>query len=192
MSMDADGNLTTISEFDGSRPIRLISGMDSNLAIGGFEGGLGGWYKLGIHHLSGGNPNQTIFLANGADPGTFSLAWVGAPGNYVSWEGQGDHTLLMEPLAPNNDPHPVGQDGDRIWLPEFTVDFLDGPWFALNNPGRDSVFDCSRSGQDECNPIIRFPWNGGSNQKWRASTRDLGVSEHQFGFSEQHLRRDRR
>lgn len=173
--MDAYGNLTDISEFNNSRAIRLVSYMNEDLAIGGFGGGLGGWYKLGIHHLSAGNDNQTIFLANGAGRGFFSLAWVGGPGNYVSWEGQADSTLLMEPLWRNNDPHPVGQDGDRIPLPMFTVDFVDGPWFALNDLRKDHVFDCSRSGQDEGNPIIPFRWNGGDNQKWRAATRGPGL-----------------
>ncbi|HEY1753149.1 MAG TPA: hypothetical protein VGG29_17970 [Caulobacteraceae bacterium] len=174
--MDANGNLTDLSEFDGSRRIRLVSYMDENLAVGGFGGGLGGWYKLGIHHLSAGNPDQTLFLANGAGPGAFSLAWVAAPGNYVSWEGQGsDGALLLEPLAANNDPHPVGQDGDRIPLPQFTVDFVDGPWFALNDTRKDNVFDCSGSGQDEGNPIIPYHWNGGDNQRWRAATRGPGL-----------------
>ena len=38
----------------------------------------------------------------------------------------------------------------------FTVDFVDGPWFALNDLGRDHVFDCRGSGQDEGNAIIPF------------------------------------
>ena len=50
----------------------------------------------------------------------------------------------------------------------FTVDFVDGCWFALNTYDRRMVVDIAGGATAEGSPIILFPWNGGDNQRWRA------------------------
>ena len=61
-------------------------------------------------------------------------------------------------------------------LPErmFTVDFVDGCWFALNTCDRVLVMDIMQSRTDEGTPIIGFGWNGGNNQRWRAEMLPAG------------------
>jgi len=50
----------------------------------------------------------------------------------------------------------------------FTVDMVDGCWFALNNHDRSAVADVNGSGTAEGNTISGWSWNGGDNQRWRA------------------------
>lgn len=166
--MDAYGNLTEISEFSGGRRIRLISYLNEDVAIGGSMGTMG-WYALSVHNVSTGDPEQSIFVVHAADRGMFTLDWGAQHGNWMSWEGDASNTLQLEPLSDN-------LAGDRVNPPEFTVDFVNGCWFALNDPKRYYVVDCSGSGTNAGNPITFWRWNGGNNQIWRAATIGPGLS----------------
>jgi hypothetical protein len=165
--MDADGNLTDVSEFSGGRRIRLISMLDEDVAIGVFPGS-DGWNALGVHRISSGNPEQSIFVATAVgDIGLFNLAWDVQPSDYMSWEGDGSGRLQVIPIGPDA--------GDPVQAPLFTVTFVDGCWFCLENYAKSIVVDCSHSCTDENNPIIAHDWKDSDNEKWRAATVGPGL-----------------
>ena len=173
--MDAYGNLTSVSEFSNGRRIRLISYMDPDIAFGlhasrPHGGGspfigeievLSLEYLIGVQRLSSGGPDSSVLRAEASGGDTFTLAWDADPGCLLSW-GDGSFQL-------SNDKSPL-EDMSQGPESRFTVDFVDGCWFALNNPDRNRVVDVSRFGTAERTPIIPFAWNGGDNQKWRAET----------------------
>lgn len=177
--MDAYGNLTDISEFSGNRLVRLISYMDEDIAIGGFSDSQGN-YSLGVHRLSAGNPEQSVFVADSGQLGVlnnFALQWSPAPGVFMMWGGDDATLLQLETFS--------DAGGWRPNSPSvLTVDFRDGCWFALNNLLKNRVVDCSGSGTGEGNPIIGFPWNGGSNQIWRAATVGPGLGAESLAQAE--------
>lgn len=163
--MDAYGNLTSAAEFVSGRTIRLISYLDTDVAMGGFgpsEPNGSPW--VGVHRVSSGNPGCTTF-STGALPGfganAFYVQWMGEAGCYLSMEGQADDALIF--LPPTG-----GDDGDPPWIPGFLVNFVDGCWFNLTDFDQIQVVDVSESNTNEQNPIIAFKPNGGDNQKWRA------------------------
>jgi hypothetical protein len=168
--MDPYGNLTTAAELAGGRRIRLISYLDPDVAIGCFDSSDGdGWPRLGVHRLSSGDPGRTIFQS-GRLPhfteGDFYLIWPDEAGCVVSMEGDSDGCLTCIPIT-------GGDDGDPPNYPAFMVDFVNGCWFALNDPLGVQVVDVRESGTDEQTPVIAFRWNGGPNQIWRAQDVDF-------------------
>jgi|APAra7269097235_1048549.scaffolds.fasta_scaffold01420_12 hypothetical protein len=170
--MDAYGNLTDLSEFANGRRLRLISYMDPDIAFGlhaarpsggsGFMGEvetLALEYFIGVRRMSLGDDGATVLVAEAAPGGTFTLGWGADPGCLLIW-GDGGFSL-------SNDRVPMDDmSGDPST--RFTIDFVDGCWFALNNPDHDRVADIAGEHTDERTPIIPWSWNGGSNQIWRA------------------------
>lgn len=172
--MDAAGNLTDLSEFSNGRRIRLISYMDPDICMG-VHARLNPPDDLhspipvvrpkfitqfGVQRLSAGDPDSTVFLARlGEDGQNFGLAWAGDPNCVLEWEGG---TLG---IRDNYAPFMVMSDGRDA---NFTLDFVDGCWFAMNVPDRTRVVDICGERTDDLTPIILHPWNGGANQIWRA------------------------
>jgi hypothetical protein len=158
--MDAAGNLTDISEFCGDMiDIRLISYLDPDVAFGTspLEGGT---FYTAVRRLSAGSRGESIFITQPEGSKRFALGRPDGRGYYV----------LPDEIGPRLKIAPPGMAGPKMF---FTIDFVDGCWFALNDYDRSQVVDVSGSGMDEGNPITMWPWNGGDNQKWRASTRNL-------------------
>lgn len=170
--MDAHGNLTSLSEFSNGRRLRLISYMDPDIALGlhaarftssdssfiGEVETLALESFVGVRRLSLGDDGATVLVAQGAAGDTFTLGWAADPGCLLVWGGQ--FTLSNDRVA-------LAATADDP-ATHFTVDFVDGCWFALNTPDRDRVADIEGGRTDERTPIIAFSWNGGSNQIWRA------------------------
>jgi hypothetical protein len=170
--MDAHGNLTDLSEFANGRRLRLISYMDPDIALGlhaarpsggsGFIGEIGALALeafIGVRRLSLGDDGATVLVAQAAQGDTFTLGWGADPGCLLMWGGGG--------FSLSNDRSPLDDAAGSAGA-EFTVDFVDGCWFALNNPNRDRVVDIEGARTDERTPIIPWSWNGGANQIWRA------------------------
>ncbi len=194
--MDGRGNLTDASEFRSGKLIRLISYLDPDIALG-VHASRPGWNfadiensmktcrklvsSIAVQKVSSGDPHSTMLRASTRDPDTFSLAWetdpfiiaesndyAGLP--FVYWPGKGDsYESRGKQLALSNPMDPINQ-GRQMMRAGFTVDFVDGCWFALNNSEHGVVVDISGSGTEENTPIIAFAWNGGHNQIWRAQT----------------------
>ena len=171
--MDPYGNLTSLSEFSNGRRLRLISYMDPDIAFGlhasrpqgggatfpGEIADLSIAFFIGVQRLSSGGPDSSVLRAEASAGDTFTLGWDADPGCLLCWGG--------DAFELSNDKS-VLDDASQSPAARFTVDFVDGCWFALNNPDRDRVVDVSRFGTAERTPIIPFGWNGGDNQKWRA------------------------
>jgi len=162
--MDAYGNLTTAAEFLTGRRVRLISYLDPDVAMGVTGVGDDGWSIVGVHRLSNGSPNETVFIAGtpeGNKSGMFYLAWASDTTQALSMEGDSSGQLNLEPISPSI-------DGDPTYYPLFQAQWQNGPWFVLSAFGSSDVVDISESGTGEGNPIISFQANGGGNQTWRA------------------------
>ncbi|WP_291836724.1 hypothetical protein [Brevundimonas sp.] len=167
--MDAYGNLTTDDEFLTGRRIRLISYLDPDVAMGVTGDTDTGWSGVGVHRLSNGSPNETIFIAGvaaGSKSRMFYLAWGSDPNQALSMEGDSTGRLTLEPISQSI-------DGDPTYYPEFQAQWQNGPWFVLSAFGSSQVVDISESGTGENNPIIAFQANGGGNQTWRAQDVDF-------------------
>ena len=166
--MDANGNLTDLSEFVSFRNIRLISALGDDIALGTspLEDGI---FYAGVRHISAGSPEESVFVTEtGSWAGlTFQLGRPDGRAYYL--EQQGTHERLRVAFHGWDGPYPPQMP------PEFTADFFDGCWFALNNHDRTAVVDIAGSSTDEGTPIVMWPWNGGDNQKWRATTRGPGL-----------------
>lgn len=192
--MDKYGNLTDRSEFDKDVLIRLVSYLDPDVALG-VHASRPGWdmndiegsmtrcrtlnSSVGVHKISAGDPTFTSMLrASRRDGETFTLAWENDPfialnteyggKPFLYWpsgdkyEAKGKQMLLSNPMEQGEGANMV-QNG-------FTIDFVDGVWFALNNPDHSLVADITESRTAESTAIVAFPWNGGQNQIWRAQT----------------------
>lgn len=192
--MDKYGNLTDRSEFSKDNLIRLVSYLDPDVALGvhasrpgwdmnDIEGSMSRCRKLnasvGVHKISAGDPNFTSMLrASRRDGETFTLAWENDPfitlntqyggkpflywPNGDQYEAKGKQMLLSNPMDQG--------EGVNMIQNGFTIDFVDGCWFALNNPDHNLVADITESRTAENTAIVAFPWNGGHNQIWRAQT----------------------
>lgn len=168
--MDAYGNLTSQDEFSGGRKIRLISYLGPDIALGVtaadvtvlglpiVEG------TVGVHHLSAGDPAQTLLIVN-AVSGGFSLSPSEAPDTFLV---AGDTVKVAAPDSI------IIQAGGP---PVFTVQFVDGCWFTLGPKGEGDVFDIPASVTTEGTNILCFPLNGGQNQTWRAELFQSPVAE---------------
>lgn len=174
--MDAYGNLTQLSEFSNNRRIRLISYMDPDIAMG-VHATLNPppviespipfvrpkfLTQFGVQRLSLGDPESSVFVAAMMPdtPELFSLGWAGDLDCVLEWGGG---TLG---IRDNYAPFMVMSDGGQTC--QFTVDFVDGCWFALNLPDRSQVVDIYEDRTEDRTPIILYPWHGGANQIWRA------------------------
>ena len=193
--MDASGNLTDRSEFSSGKLIRLISYLDPDVALGvhasrpgwdpaNFEASMANCRTLnssvGVHRLSTGDPTSTMLRAARRDANTFSLAWECDPftisaGDYpgmpfLFWPGSGDSYETRGKQLQLSNPMDRVSEGTSMMRSGFTVDFVDGCWFALNDTDHGVVVDITESRTAENTPIIAFAWNGGHNQIWRAQT----------------------
>jgi hypothetical protein len=156
---DAYGNLISQADFAGRVRVRLHSYLDSENLVLGLQ--LNGAY---IHNLTNGPaPDATIFTCEQIDGG-FVLSQQEAEfgGPLMLWWGPGalytPEELLRSDTVTSSEPD------QRI----FTVDFVNGCWFALNNFDHSYVADVKQSVTTEGNDVIPFHWNGGDNQIWRA------------------------
>lgn len=174
--MDAYGNLTELSEFSNNRRIRLISYMDPDLAMG-VHATLNEQppndpiplvqpkyaTRFGLRRVSGNEADATVFVAGLAETGDmFNLAWARDLNCVVEW-GEDDGVLG---LRDNYAPFMIMSDNGST--AHFTVDFVDGCWFALNIPDRSRVVDVYEERTDDLTSLILYPWHGGANQIWRA------------------------
>lgn len=166
--MDAYGNLTSDDEFLTGRRIRLISYLDPDVALG-VIGNENGWSDAGVHRLSNGSTDETIFIAGvaeGSKSRMFYLAWVSDPYQALSMEGNAAGGLRLVPISPSD-------DGDPTYYPEFQAQWQNGCWFVLSAFGTSQVVDICKSGTAEKTPVIAFQANGGANQTWRAQDVDF-------------------
>ena len=134
--MDAYGNLTTDDEFLTGRRIRLISYLDPDVAMGVTGDTDTGWSGVGVHRLSNGSPNETIFIAGvaaGSKSRMFYLAWGSDPNQALSMEGDSTGRLTLEPISQSI-------DGDPTYYPEFQAQWQNGPWFVLSAFGSSQVW----------------------------------------------------
>ncbi|RZJ47129.1 MAG: hypothetical protein EON87_01990 [Brevundimonas sp.] len=179
--MDASGNLTDVSEFSNGRRIRLISRLSSDVALGlhafwpaptGGSGFIGELSRLvapalnssvSAHRLSLGGNETTVLRADAIDGG-FTLSWADQPGCFLYWT-DGQFGLFDDRAGTGLVASIVGaQTYDKT----FTIDWVDGCWFALNNHDHSRVADVRGGSSDERTQIVSFGWNGGDNQIWRA------------------------
>lgn len=181
--MDASGNLTDVSEFSNGRRIRLVSRLDQDVVLGLHASwpprptGDGNTFlervmrsvspplnsSVSVHRLSLGSNETTVLRADAVDGG-FKLSWADQPGCYLFWT-DGQFGLFDDRSNTGVVASVLGaQSQDNV----FTVDFVDGCWFALNNRDHGRVADVRGGSSDERTPIISFGWNGGDNQIWRA------------------------
>lgn len=170
--MDAYGNLTSQSEFDGVT-IRLVSyqplaGPDGNTVFLGAEvnwvvlaGGAGTVLEQAVLLSFDGteNPSNSVhFKARLENTGGFSLRLEAEDDLYLSWPDSDD--------APNMQIVQVaGAPGDQQM---FTVDFVEQCWFALNNLDKNCVVSFGTDPISYYQLIIGEPWSNGANQIWRA------------------------
>ncbi|GAA0635227.1 RICIN domain-containing protein [Brevundimonas lenta] len=162
--MDACNNLTSQDEFANGRRIRFISYLGQGLVIGASGQVVSGPIgipcmespSVALSHLSNGNAGNSIFSAQATDGG-FTLSRGGDSRQQLSW------SAYREPLTLFcNEVTVIAAD------PVFTVTFVDGCWFTLNNADGSMVVDVAGSGTDEGQPLLGWDPNGGDNQKWRA------------------------
>lgn len=162
---DASGNLLGIDDFTNGRQVRFYSYLDPDVVMALTPENP----HTCVHHLSSGAvPRQTVFTihkAPGRPQDRFELSVAFEPGwdvqlAWLAWDdGSDSGTWLTNATGvPNQGPD----------MNVFTIDVVDGCWFALNNSDHTRVADVSGSGTFEGNEIIGFPWNGGPNQRWRA------------------------
>jgi hypothetical protein len=162
--MDAYGNLTTQAEFADGRHIRFISYLSQDCAIAA-TGQITTAFlgipmlespQVSLHHLSAGDVERTVFVAN-ACPGGFALARAADARQQLSWAGHQQSLTLVDTMI-----------NSLVAQPTFIVEFVDGVWFNLRNADGSLVVDCAGSGTDEGQPLLAWEGNGGDNQKWRA------------------------
>ncbi|HEY6816803.1 MAG TPA: hypothetical protein VI168_14795 [Croceibacterium sp.] len=153
---DAYGNLLSQSEFADDVCVRLHSYLDSeNLVLAlALDGAF-------IHNLANGPLiDNTVFTCGQVDGGfvlSLQQAEFGGPRmNWYPWDKP--QFLLIE-----ND---FGGYYQSQFV--FTVDMVQGPWFALNNYDHSRVADVKESATAEGSAVIAWGWNGGANQIWRA------------------------
>jgi hypothetical protein len=173
--MDAYGNITDISEFAGGRRVRFVSYLNPKVNIGVSDSApLTQPALVTTQSLD----DSTVFCAQTESPGRFSLISQAFWRRYVTWDPDDHDRLTVQDVGA---------------APIFTVDFVDGCWFALNNASKDRVVDVYRGTENGGTwdtggdgqrppfyatiPIIAFAWNGGANQIWRANTTGPGITE---------------
>lgn len=180
--MDQYGNLTDVSEFANGRRIRLISRLDQEVALGlhsfwpapatGGSGVIGALIRsvapplnssVSVHRLSLGSNDTAVLRADAVDGG-FTLSWADQPGCFLYWT-DGQFGLFDDRPQPSLLSSVMG---DQSYDKTFTIDWVDGCWFALNNHDHSRVADVRGASSDERTPIVSFGWNGGDNQIWRA------------------------
>jgi hypothetical protein len=153
---DAYGNLLSQDEFANGVCVRFHSYLDSeNLVLGLVLNG------AFIHNLANGPlPDYTIFTCDQTDGGfVLSLQQAEFGGPRMNWYPSDSPEFL---LVENN------MQGYYESQFVFTVDMVEGPWFALNNDDHSRVADVKQSNTAEGSDVIAFAWNGGANQIWRA------------------------
>lgn len=148
---DQFGNLNSLADFTTGRRIRFISYLGPDLALACKS------TVAYIHHLSV-NGDFTVFTITKTSEG-FGLNNHADLGWWSNDDGRGHSGVYVG--YPN---HMVTQPYDY----GFTVDFVNGVWFALNNHDHTRVVDVKESDTTEGNQVIGFEWNGGDNQIWRA------------------------
>jgi hypothetical protein len=166
--MDAYGNFTSLQDFTTGSVIQLTSYLDPDIVLD-THAVFDQWgdmtsTNVGVHRLSNGPTTTSHLIVDSAweqDPSSDQFCLLfNQYGVVLSWAINGPRGFPLELVMVGSN---VGPDYSK-----FTVDFVDGPWFALNTPDRTLVADISESGTAEGSPIIGFPWNGGANQIWRA------------------------
>ena len=151
---DANGNLTGIGDFIDGRRVRFQSYLDSaNLVLSVRDRG------CCVHNLTNPSPSETIFTIAGAENGYFTLRTAREVYLFWGYGPPGRPARLTWYLAG------MASEWSRF---RFTVDMLDGCWFALNRVDREVVADVEYSRTAEGTPVIAYEWNGGHNQYWRA------------------------
>ncbi|MET3663510.1 hypothetical protein [Caulobacter sp. 1776] len=123
--------------------------------------GRGTEYRNGIgmavlRPLSQYNDLSTVWGVYYVNDTQFKLRCADSPQIFLAWNVDRDALRLVSEMNSH------GRDS------LFTIDDLDPhPWFALNNWDKSRVADISESMMVNNRYVIRFPWNGGDNQKWR-------------------------
>lgn len=178
--MDAYGNLTSQDEFANGRRIRLISYLGPDLALGAPAQMVNGPLNVpcvegsvSLHHLSAGDPAETVLIAN-AVSGGFSLSPSGAPTAFL---------VATDPLPPTWSAQPISLMAPEVadeegGPPAFAVQFVESCWFTIGPPGTGMVFDVREGATDEGTQVSGFTLNGGQNQIWRAEVvqEELGAT----------------
>ena len=156
---DAYGNLLSQAEFANGVRIRLHSYLDSENLVLALN--LDGCF---VHNLSSGlAPDTTIFTCDQIDGGfVLSQQEVEYGGPLMVWWGPG--AVYTPDALLSSDATQSGEPSQRV----FTVDFVNGCWFALNNYDHSYVADIYESDTTEGTTIQPYHWNGGDNQIWRA------------------------
>ena len=56
-----------------------------------------------------------------------------------------------------------------VYDPGFIIklDNVGDGWVAINNTGKDQVFDAKGGSPTPGTPVIQYPWQGGANQMWK-------------------------
>lgn len=185
--MDAFSNLDSFADFTDGMRIRLVSRLDPDVVLGvktatdPSRPGLIFGETAEVQRLSTDDPSTselTVFTTapfpRELSPNSVLLLWCTPDGSGYFYP-LGFPTERGAPISMVDgvDDFQLRNDEDRrLAMPESTIDFVDGCWFALNNYDRSMVADVYESGTTSGNQIICFPWNGGDNQIWRAQNLD--------------------
>lgn len=168
--MDAYGNFTSLDDFKTGQVVRLISYLDPMICMGfrsdpttyTWTSTTTSPWDLVVRRLDGSDHDRD-------DERRWSIIVDETGFPHLCWPPQPDVQLMWDNGYELNLQNVTAEGGywySQDWL-RFRPEWVDGCWFALNNPASDHVVDVSGSGVSVGNPIISFPWNGGDNQKWR-------------------------
>jgi hypothetical protein len=165
--MDPASNLTTVWEFNNNYTLRLVSYIDPDVVLGGFppDADSQGYRCARVYRLSSGiDPKYSLLWAWCPQPAYPYWIFIGPNDDHdqaLSWSTNANDMMLLASIR-----YPPSPTPDFTMRPDFLVDGQ--CWFALNDSWLNHVADISESGTAQGNPIIKFTWNNGTNQIWRA------------------------
>lgn len=168
--MDAAGNFTSMADFKTGQVVRFISYLDPNLCIGTdgdqrlpvttTDPWAQPWAAVVRHIDDDGSDSHKSWQITVDDQGFLRLGWLDDMIGQLTWFSTNTPSDLITVQDPKD-------YRDRVNLLRFTIDWVDGCWFALNNYDHSRVVDVSGSLTNRGNPVVGYKWNGGDNQKWR-------------------------
>lgn len=171
--MDAAGNFTSMADFKTGHVVRFTSYLDPNVILGmrgnpGAQGATSAAWDAVVRHVDdGGSVQEHTWLIVVDDAGMLRLGYLDDDGMQLGWvdsPGFPTYMTMQDSRTPDGYVYVVDPD-----LTRFTIDWVDGCWFALNNHDRTRVIDVAESDTAVGANIIGFRWNGGDNQKWRCN-----------------------